>query len=213
MTNELTTDREVENIANAAREDAGFQKMLKFKKGDYWLDNEEVPLGSVYLAHAKAWAKTWIHFENKLVVERRVYKVALGDRVPERDQIPNNDQSTWPKDPNGKPIDPWALQYLVPFENMENGDVQIFVAQSFGGRRAIGALCTAWAKRVMKNPKSGQPIIKLDVTSFPTKNWGDVKAPLFEIIGWDDTVAGQVVKQIDMEKVKPADQFDDEIPF
>jgi hypothetical protein len=215
MTNQdITSNREAENIANEAQQDASFQKMLKFKKGDYWCDNEEVALGTVYLVHAKAWAKTWIHFENKQVVERKVYRVALGERAPERDQIPNNDQETWPKDPNGKPQDPWALQYLLPFENMETGDVQIFVAQSFGGRRAVGDLCTQWAKRAGRNPKSGQPIVKIGVTTFPTKNWGDVKAPKFEIIGWDDTVTGQAVKTVDMTKVDSSKaQFDDEIPF
>ena len=32
---------EAQAIAKAADQDVGFQKMLKFKKGDYWCDNEE----------------------------------------------------------------------------------------------------------------------------------------------------------------------------
>jgi hypothetical protein len=212
-TQELMTNREAENIVNEAREDAGFQKMLKFKKGDYWCDGEEIPLGTVYLAHCKAWTKTWVHFELSSVVERKVYRVALGERAPERDQLPDNDESKWPMGPNGKPQDPWVLQYLLPLEDQGSGDVQIFVAQSFGGRRAISELCTAWGRRVTKNPKGGQPIIQIGKAMMPTKKWGDVPRPDFEVIGWDDTAVEH--KAVDMAAVslKQSNEFNDEIPF
>ena len=42
MSNELIThSKEVENIQTAAREDAGFEKILKFKKGDYLIGDDE----------------------------------------------------------------------------------------------------------------------------------------------------------------------------
>lgn len=213
---EMTNNREAENIAREAQTDAGFQKMLKFKKGDYVCDGEEVEIGTVYLAHCKAWTKTWVKFVDKKVTERKVYRISLGERAPERDQLPDNDPAAWSIGPDKKPQDPWALQYLLPFENQETGDVQIFVAQSFGGRRAVADLCTAWAKRAGRHPHGGQPIIKLEVTTFPTKNWGDVKRPIFEVIGWDDRV-GQPggtaeVKTVDVQKIKQ-DEMDDEIPF
>jgi hypothetical protein len=52
---ELTTyDTEVENIQIAAQEDAGFEKILKFKKGDFLIGDENVPLGTEYVAHVRA---------------------------------------------------------------------------------------------------------------------------------------------------------------
>lgn len=205
----LTSNKEAENIESEAREDTGFSSMLKFKKGEYYCDGELVPMGTQYLAHCKAWTKTWIHFVDKKVTERKIYRVALGERAVERDELSDNDQGTWPRDPNGKPMDPWVLQYLVPFEDQESGNVRIFVAQSFGGRRAVGDLCTAWAKRARRDPKCGQPIIMLAKVNMPTKNWGDVPRPSFEVLAWDDTV--QVTKEVEVEKVKQ--DFDDEIPF
>jgi hypothetical protein len=211
MTNELTTaNREAENILTEAQADAGFQKMLKFKKGDYWCDNEEIPLGTVYLAHCKAWTKSWVHFEMKQVVERRVFRVALGERAPDRDQIPDNNQNSWPMGLNGKPADPWVLQYLLPMESQKTGDVQIFVTSSFGGRRAVSDLCTAWGRRITRTPNAGQPIVKITKALMPTKNFGDVPRPLFEIIGWDETSAVQ--KEVDVATIKET-QFDDEVPF
>lgn len=212
MSDQQLMKNEAENIGREAQQDAGFLKLLKFKKGDYFCDGEEVPMGSVFLAHCKSWTKAWIHFEDKKVVERKIYRIALGERAPERDQIPDNDQAAWAKDPTGKPQDPWSHQYLVPFENMETGDVRIFVGSSFGARRAVGELCSTWAKRCSREQKNGQPLVKLGVTTFPTKNWGDVKRPVFEIIGWDDTATGDQVKAVDIDKVK-YDQFNDDIPF
>jgi hypothetical protein len=54
--------KEVENIAAAAKQDAGFDAILKFKKGVYAVDEKTVPLGTEYLAHATAWVKSWTKF-------------------------------------------------------------------------------------------------------------------------------------------------------
>ena len=70
----LTSNREAENIINEAADDTTFQKMLKFKKGDWWCGEDEIPRGTFYLAHCKAWVKSWIHFVKKKVVERRDYR-------------------------------------------------------------------------------------------------------------------------------------------
>jgi hypothetical protein len=43
---------EIDNILGAAQEDAGFAKLLKFKKGEYFIGEELVPLGTEYIAHA-----------------------------------------------------------------------------------------------------------------------------------------------------------------
>jgi hypothetical protein len=86
---------EAENILNAARED-GFEAFLKFDKGKFYLGNEEVPLGTEYIAYAKAWVKCWIKFVDGKVAERKVYRVSLGDRPPERNDLDDNDKSTWP---------------------------------------------------------------------------------------------------------------------
>lgn len=207
-----TQSSEIENIESAAREDAGFEKLLKFKKGDYVIGDEEIPAGTKYIAHVNAWVKCWIKFVDGAVAERKVYCVAKGEQPPERDELDDNDESQWPPGVDGDPADPWVYQYLVPFENVETGDVVIFVTPSAGGRLAIGDLCTAWTRRTKKIPNSGQPIVKLAVGSMPTKKYGKVPRPLFEIAGWDEPSK-------DIEVMPPDDGessgggFDDEVPF
>jgi hypothetical protein len=203
-----TRNTEIENIHAAAREDAGFEKILKFKKGEYFTGEEAVPLGTKFVAHAVGWTKCWIKFVDGELADRKVYRVALGEKPPERDELDDLDESKWPK-LDGEPADPWTYQYMLPFENPSSGDVVIFVTPSFGGRRAVAELCSAYTKRVRKVPQCGQPIIKLAKTTFTSAKFGKVLRPLFEIDGWDETGGDGV------EIVPPTLKADlnDEIPF
>jgi hypothetical protein len=155
----LTTHgTELENIAMAAQQDAGFEKILKFKKGEYFVAEEEIPLGSEYLAHVVGWTKCWIKFVDGEVAERKIYPVAKGARPPEREDLDDLDESKWEEGLDGKPADPWVYQYLLPLENRSNGELVIFVTSSFGGRRAVADLCQLYTRRMQKMG-AGQPII------------------------------------------------------
>jgi hypothetical protein len=219
MTNEpsnnLPMKDEVRNIGDEAQNDAGFQKMLKFKKGVYFCDGEEIDIGTKYIAHCIGWTKTWVHFADQKVVERKIYRVARGEKAPERDQLPDNDQSQWPIGINKQPADPWVYQYLLPMEDPRSGEVRIFVGSSFGGRRAVADLCAAYARHSTKHKGSGQPIVTLQMLMMPTKNFGDVPRPHFEIVGWDDEAATSEREPIRTvsEEVLKKQEFDDEIPF
>jgi hypothetical protein len=221
MTNETLPARhdEARNIGEEAERDAGFQKMLKFKKGEYWCDGVEVDLGTKLVAHCVGWTKTWVHFVDQKVVDRKVYRVARRERAPERDQLPDNDQSKWPIGINKQPADPWVYQYLLPMEDPATGEVRIFVGSSFGGRRAVADLCTAYSRRAEKLKAAGkvcgQPIIALQMLMMPTKNFGDVPRPHFEIVGWDDEAATserEPIRTVSEAAIKKQ-EFDDEIPF
>jgi hypothetical protein len=224
MTNEtsnLPMKDEASNIGDEAERDAGFQKMLKFKKGIYICDGEEIDLGTKLIAHCIGWTKCWIKFVDQKVAERKVYRVAKGERAPERDQLSDNDESKWPIGINKLPADPWVYQYLLPMEDMASGEVRIFVGSSFGGRRAVADLCAAYARRCAKNKNSGQPIVTLRVLMMPTKNYGDVPRPHFEIISWDDAenalgggTPREPIRQLDMsEAMLKKQEFDDDLPF
>jgi hypothetical protein len=216
MANELQTQSdEAKNIGDEASNDTGFQQMIKFKKGDYWCGEDQIPLGTRYIAHAVGWTKSWVHFENRTVVERRNFRVAKGEKAPEREDIPDRDEAHWPYGLDGKnKTDPWVLQYLLPLEDMNSGDVSIFVGSSFGGRRAVSEVCAAYARRAGKQ-KTGQPIIELQETTFSSRTYGEVRRPLLRIVGWDGaegTASERPTPSISEADLKKA-EFDDAIPF
>jgi hypothetical protein len=201
---------EIDNILGAAKEDAGFEKLIKFRKGDFSIGEEAVPLGTEYIAHAIGWTKCWIKFVEGEVVERKVYRVALGERPPEREDLDDLNKDNWPEGIDGKPADPWTLQYLLPLESVADGQVVIFTTSSIGGRRAVADLCAAYAKRKGKSATCGQPKVQLAKAEMPTKKFGRVPRPQFEIVGWDDSAS-------DFDEAPPAlipeGDFDDSIPF
>jgi hypothetical protein len=136
--------------------------------------------------------------------------VALGEKPPEREDLDDPNQDEWPEGLDGKPSDPWVFQYLLPLENIGTGEVVIFVTASIGGRTAVANLCDAYAKRGKRVPNCGQPVIKLATTEMPTRKFGKVLRPLFEVVHWDDAN--------DIELIEPSPptlrgDMDDQIPF
>ena len=208
----LPAVQEATAIGAAAQEDGGFETLLKFKKGQYFVGVDEVPMGTQYIAHCIGWTRCWIKFENQQVVDRKMFRVAEGRRAPDREELDSKDPAMWPVGPNGQPSDPWVYQYLLPMEFADNGDVSIFVTSSIGGKRAVADLCKAYSRRVARTGRSEQPIVKLAKTVMPTRMYGDVPRPLFEIVGWTgDQVEG--IREIKSGPDTLKQELDDEIPF
>lgn len=216
-----TVNTEADNIISAVQEDA-FEKLLKFNKGKYLIGDEVVPLGTEYFAHAAAWTKMWIKFVDGQKPDRKLYRVARGEKAPEREEL-DDLELIGQKDADGKSSDPWVFQYLLPLENISNGEVVIFVTASIGGQKAVRTLCDTYARRLKKG-QYGQPIVQLAADEMPTKNFGKVPCPLFEIVGWDDTgkdslVAAEVAATVPVKPTKKVaakkqhDDMDDAIPY
>jgi len=203
---------EIENLRAAAQQDAGFEKVLKFKKGDYSIADEPVAFGTEYLAHTAAWTKSWIKFVDGEVAERKMFRVSLGEQPPERKDLDDLDL-IGQKDSDGMSADPWVFQYLLPLEDVTSGEVVVFCTSSFGGRRAIADLCSTYAKRTRKTG-CGQPIIRLATAEMPTKKFGKVPRPLFEIVRWDHGDA-EVIPPADSEAPRATlrGEMNDDIPF
>jgi hypothetical protein len=200
---------EADNIMSAVQEDGGFGKLLKFRKGEYRIDEDVIQHGTRYLAHAAAWTKTWIKFVDGKVEQRTIYCVARGEKPPEREEL-DDAQLIGQKDANGKSTDPWVFQYLLPFEDLLSGELVIFATQSFGGQLAVREVCDSFARRTKKGLR-GQPIVALHATEMRTKDYGKVPRPKFQIVDWDDS--GIPEKSLAAATATAKHDDMDEIPF
>jgi hypothetical protein len=218
MTNDLmekpknlpaTLEAEADNILAAAKEDSGFEKLLKFKKGKFFIGDVEVPLGRQYVVHANHWTKCWIKFADGKVIDRRMGKTAEGFIPPAREELGDTNPEKWETGLDGKPRDPWSFQYLLPMEDVENGEVAIFTTASIGGRRGVADLGKAYGRRAKKGLRS-LPIVRLAVAEMHTKKYGPVPRPEFEITDWEEVAAGSVEV---IAPISAADDLNDEIPF
>jgi hypothetical protein len=173
---------EAANILSTTR---SHEKLLKFVKGKYKVMDDEVSPGREFIAHANQLTTGWIKFVGNVVTDRRMGRLADGFVPPERDELDDVDQSQWEMK-DGELRDPWTLQFLLPFEDPETGEVYIFTTSSIGGRIATEALAREWAKRIGRTKSRAMPIIKLGVSQMKTKKYGEVARPHFEVVGWDD---------------------------
>jgi len=125
---------------------------------------------------------------------------------PQREELDDNDPATWEKGLDGKPKDPWSFQHLLPFEHLESGEVVIFVTSSTGGKIATEELVREYARRLKRKGSRALPIVKLAAKDMPTRSFGDVPRPYFEIDGWEDAPAGDA-------KESATKELDDGVPF
>ncbi len=212
--NVMTPETEASNLLSAAEEGGGFEKLLKFKRGEYFIGDDAVALGTEFVAHPGAWLKAWIKFVDGKVAERKMYRVARGERPPDREELDDLVEDAWPKGHDGKASDPWVFQFLVPLENLTSGDLVVFVTASVGGRQAVSELCQTYARRLSRGQR-GEPIVSLATTEMPTRAFGKVPRPSFEVLGWDDagTPLAAAIPAHTGRTAAKADDMNDEIPF
>jgi len=169
----------------AAENSGRFGKLLKFVKGKWEVGDDEVPIGTEYIAHIDQLAQGWIHFENGEVVgDPIVVKIADGKKLPIRDELSDNNAKKWEKDNDGRPRDPWVKQWYLPLVSVETGELHTYVTGSDGGDQAITNLCAVYGRKVQDGML---PIIALRASGYKHKKHGRIEKPELPIIGWDGT--------------------------
>jgi hypothetical protein len=201
--------------------------MLKFSKGDYLVgQNGDLMQEGTELAINLLGMKTgWIKWHEKKPVEQIMglfidtFGKAPRFKMPTRKELGDLDEALWETDKEGKPQDPWQeTTYLVLKVPGVDGVEGLYTMpiSSKGGKNAINALCDSFAKLARMRAVGEQPIIKLGVVRYQSKDYGWQKAPAFTITGWvpagefDSAIAEDAAqKQADSE----AKKLDEDIPF
>jgi len=189
MTNDKNGNGNVPaNLSNAAahllKATARSNPLMRYKKGKFFIGDDEIPLGREYFAFPREWTRGLVRWENGQIVEERLGKVADGFQIPDRNELGHTDQSAWE---NGK--DPWARQNLLPLEDLETGEFIIFVSSSYGGKLAIEKLVNRYAREIGAGRDLGNPIIRLGTYDRPDTEYGPIPTPKFEIVGWENPEA------------------------
>ena len=133
---------EIQNISARLRS-AGFEKILEFRKGDT-SSARNLSVGTGYIAHAIGWTKCWLSSSEDEVVERKIYRVALGERPPEREDLGDLERTIGPRALTAKRLIPRACDTFSRWRKLGWRSL-IFTTSSFGGRRAVADLCAAYA--------------------------------------------------------------------
>jgi hypothetical protein len=149
----------------------GIGKLLKFdiKTRKYFIGDNEVPLGREYIAHCDQFARGWTKFVNKEKVDQKVVKVSEG-KPPTRKELDDLDLVDTENDS-------WVYHRYLPLEDIETGEIVIFVSKSRGGRIALTELLKTYAHTWER----GLPTVKLATDTFPSPAYGPIPRPNFVI--------------------------------
>jgi hypothetical protein len=156
-------------------------KMIKFKKGDYYINKiEEVPDGLLLVAlkAVTVWVK-WVGGER---VENLVTQP--GQHHPKREDLGDLDKEEWEiSELSDKPEDPWHDTRYLHLIDPATGMDYTFVTDTHGGRRAVSDL-----KRQIRNMRrvhvNAVPVISLRWTLMPSKKYGEVLRPDLYVEEW-----------------------------
>jgi hypothetical protein len=203
MTNDLTTndDADITALAGAADNIATNEFVgipLKFKKGK-WLKalekkkDIEVGGGETFAIDMKSYACGWIKWENGKPAHKFINRPIDGWLMPVRERLPDQDADRWPAF-GGKPQDPWqevhqfvvkCLHEMTDDSGVILSDLLTWTTVSYYGRKEVKRLLKAYAKGAKENPgKMPVVLLKCKIETSPT--YGDIEAPLFDIVDWQE---------------------------
>jgi hypothetical protein len=168
---------------------------MRFKKGTFLNGKDEVPPGREYIAHPFETRRGFVLWDGNRIVEQRLGRIR--DRFAlEREDLPADQD--------------WQMQRVMPLEDAETGELLCFVTSAQGGALALNMLINATARRVKSGRGDATPRVRLGVSTFSTKSYGEIQRPDFIIVDGEQKEM-KVIEPTKKEKTRA--ELDDEIPF
>src|SRR6516165_3006769 len=114
---------DLEGFRVLALESDSLGPLLKFIKGEWFIGDTKIEIGRAYVAHLSELVHGWVKFQDGKPVEQRVGKVADKFRPAKREELGDLDRDKWETQLSGAPRDPWSLQFFLPLEDVETGEI------------------------------------------------------------------------------------------
>jgi hypothetical protein len=155
-------------------------KMLKFTiDGKYKADKADILPDNTTLVAINV-TTAWVKWEDGKPVEHLITQP--GQLHPDRDDLPDQDKTTWELGLNGEPADPRRDTRYLRLIDPWTGQDYTFVTETYGGRKAVGELKSQIANVRFAYP-GAVPLVQLGSTMMPT-SYGLKPRPEFKVVGW-----------------------------
>ncbi len=171
--------------AEVANEGGGqFGKILKYVKGEWSHADSPIAFGTEFLVLINEALRGDVRFEGGKPVQQRIGLIRERAKFAKREDLGDTDQSFWEKDKNGRPIDPWSPQTILPMIHVESGDLYSFIFRSAGAKQTFRDLCRAYSPY---RKTSTLPIISLQTDKYRHDDYGWIDIPVLQIERWEDS--------------------------
>lgn len=164
---------------------AATKTFLKFQKGEYTYgqSDDEMAIGTRLVANMAGLQQGWQKWVDKKPEQEIMELVASGKELPKRLDLGDLDKSTWARDKDDKPQDPWQFTNVLGLKDAKTGEEYTFSTSSRGGIGAIGQLCKEYGKLYRMKP-GFLPVIELQVDSYKHSDYGKVWVPVLKLVDW-----------------------------
>lgn len=176
-------------------------ELLTFAKGKWRVgESKATPMPDLKLVcHMHEIWEGYLRWEDGKPVDTRI--VRIGQPHINREDLGDDDESTWPLDAQGVAQDPWQPVTRIIMRDLNDaGKLLTFTTSSFGGRKGIGALCATYHNEKLKREEGLFPVVKLASGVMKSKKFGDIDFPRFEVVdwaSWDGTARKQLARTPD----------------
>ena len=163
---------------------------LKFVKGkfQFGVDDEVLPISTKLVPHMAELRAGFLKWRDGEPVDEVMVRIAEDKPIPQREELDDQDEAAWQLDPNGAPLDPWALTNTLPFKDPETGQEFVFTTSSKGGINAVRRLSSAFGSQRHKHGDK-LPIVTIGSGSYKHRIYGEVHVPVLKITGWQGEAA------------------------
>jgi hypothetical protein len=185
--------------------------LIRFSDWRWLLGKEQIPIKEgtqfVPLNMVTAWVK-WVDGKPSQTKVKEP-----GQRLLDREELGDNDQTAWAVGPDDKPRDPWQLTRFVHMISPTTAEAFTFSTSSWGGREAVLNLSDA-IERMRSVHAGAVPVVELAAAPMQTR-YGKKSKPALKIVAWK-MLGGDLhaLKELPAPAPKSvAEDLDDEIAF
>jgi hypothetical protein len=176
------------------QETASANARLVYKKGKYFIGDDEVEIGHQYIAFPREWTRGFVKWDNGHPIAERLGRAS--EYNPTREEMGDLEKK-------GEDDDPWTMQNILPLVDVKTEEFVLFCSNTWGGLKAIKKLVNAYYREIKTGRDLGNPIIAVDTYDRQT-DFGLTPTPKFNIVSWENA---------DAPLPQTQDAMNDAIPF
>jgi hypothetical protein len=155
-------------------------ELLKCTDGHWSIGRNSTPLKPGTRLVALGTVAAWVKWARGKPTEYRVRKP--GERLPERKDLGDLDETQWETSPDGKPRDCWQESRFVHLVDPATAEMFTFSTSSWGGRSAVNALGAQITRMRVARPGAA-PVVEFHSALGPTKFGPKMKPVLKVVVG------------------------------
>jgi len=163
--------------------------ILKFHKSGRWMfgqDDEVFADGTEIAGNLVGAEWGWVFWRNGKPEDRRMVRIASGQRPALRADLGHTDEDMWERDDEGKPVDPWAKTFEIPARELDGDQREMIIAGgSRGFEGAFKKLLGQFGAQMRMN--AGKvPVVELNSGNYKHATYGLTYTPVMAIKEWVD---------------------------